>query len=89
MLGGEIKTEPLASSQCGISSGRSWEYEEWMGGQTRRQEERGAEKEPGSAGKRPGFIRRRIQAIISRRLENIGPRLAASLIWAAPQEDEA
>ncbi|MCL6088920.1 MAG: hypothetical protein M1530_02010 [Candidatus Marsarchaeota archaeon] len=88
MLGGEIKAEPLASSPCGISSGRSWEYDEWMGRQTRRQEERGAENEPGGAGKRPGFIRRRIQAIISRRLENIEPRLAAGLIWAAPQNDE-
>ena len=87
MLGGEIRTEPLASSPHGISSGRSWEYDEWMGrGQ---QTEFKAEKEPDSAGKRPGFIRRRIQAIISRRFEDIEPRIAAGLIWAAPQSDEA
>lgn len=80
-----LQTEPAAP--YGISSGRSWEYDEWMGieRKTNAQEKNGKagsakeEQTDGKAGavkeKRPNFFRRRF--------EDIEPRLAALIIFGA------
>jgi hypothetical protein len=68
-----LQTEPVAP--YGIRSGRSWEYEEWMGMERKTNAQEKAVKEQVKE-KKPGFFRRHFD-------ERVAPRLAATLIWGS------